>query len=304
MASSAEAEVLHEFRGAVRAAVLNRPRALNALSLPMIEQLHGVYAAWDAAPGVAAILLKGAGGKAFCAGGDVKAVALAGRAGDAAGALRFFRAEYRLNYLIARLSKPHVALLDGITMGGGAGVSVHGAFRVATERTLFAMPECAIGLFPDVGGSYFLPRLLGGLGLYLGLTGARLSVRVAAVWMAAFAHRRGAALGCSLHRFDPWLQGVDVLHAGLATHFIRSALLPDVEAAIAALGAAAADEAALRRTLNQFAGRAPLPAGQLRGRMADIDAAFCGKGSVEEVYAACEAAGAGWGADTTALMAK
>ena len=198
MASSAEAEVLHEFRGAVRAAVLNRPRALNALSLPMIEQLHGVYAAWDAAPGVAAILLKGAGGKAFCAGGDVKAVALAGRAGDAAGALRFFRAEYRLNYLIARLSKPHVALLDGITMGGGAGVSVHGAFRVATERTLFAMPECAIGLFPDVGGSYFLPRLPGGLGLYLGLTGARLRVRVDAVWMAAFA-QTGVALPWDAH---------------------------------------------------------------------------------------------------------
>jgi enoyl-CoA hydratase/carnithine racemase len=175
-ASDDEAEVLHEYRGALRAAVLNRPRALNALSVNMIDMLHDVYRAWDAAPAVAAILIKGAGGRAFCSGGDVKAVVQTGRAGDIPGALRFFKSEYRLNYLISHLAKPYIALIDGITMGGGAGVSMHGPFRVATERTLFAMPECAIGLLPDVGASHFLPRLHPGLGLYLGLTGARLTV--------------------------------------------------------------------------------------------------------------------------------
>jgi len=110
------------------------------------------------------------GEKAFCAGGDVRAVTEAAKSGDTM-AYDFFYGEYELNGLINRLKAPYVAFIDGITMGGGVGLSVHGRFRVATERTLFAMPETAIGLFPDVGGSFFLPRLQGRLGHYLALTG-------------------------------------------------------------------------------------------------------------------------------------
>jgi len=142
----------------------------------MIESLYSVLRDWESDLSVSSILVKGSGEKAFCAGGDVKAVVQLGQAGQIHEALTFFRSEYRVNRLIARLRKPYVALMDGIAMGGGAGVSIHGMFRVATERTLFAMPECAIGLVPDIGSSYFLSRLTGGLGMYLALSGARLSV--------------------------------------------------------------------------------------------------------------------------------
>lgn len=273
MAAPPEAEVLQQQHGQLAVAVLNRPRALNALNVSMIEDLYGVYRSWHSSPAVASILLKGAGGKAFCAGGDVKAVAEAGRSGNTAAALRFFKSEYKLNYLIARLDKPHVALIDGITMGGGAGLSVHGTFRVATERTLFAMPECAIGLFPDVGGSHFLPRLPGALGLYLGLTGAR-------------------------------LHGVDVRHAGLATHFVPSRLVPDLEHALAQLGAQAYKEGAVGRVLHEFEGRHALPQGKLGAQRERIDTAFGGASSVEEVYEACRQAGGQWGADAVAMMEK
>jgi 3-hydroxyisobutyryl-CoA hydrolase len=117
------------------------------------------------------VLIKGAGEKSFCAGGDVRAVVENGATEDSKN---FFREEYRLNALIGSYKIPYVAIIDGITMGGGVGLSVHGKYRVATERTMFAMPETAIGLFPDVGGGHFLPRMTGKLGLFLGLTGFRL----------------------------------------------------------------------------------------------------------------------------------
>jgi len=134
------------------------------------------------------VIVKG-DGKAFCAGGDVKAIAEAGP-GSTLGQ-DFFREEYRMNNQIGCLSFPYIAFLNGIVMGGGVGLSVHGAFRVATENAVFAMPETAIGFFPDVGGSHFLPRLPGKLGLYLGLTGHR-------------------------------LKGMDLWKAGIATHFLQS----------------------------------------------------------------------------------
>lgn len=119
------------------------------------------------------VIVKGAGAKAFCAGGDVRSlVEQPPSYGE-----EFFRTEYSLNHLIGTYKIPYVALIDGITMGGGVGISVHGKYRVATEKTMFAMPETSIGLFPDVGGSHFLPRLEGKLGIYLGLTGYRLKGR-------------------------------------------------------------------------------------------------------------------------------
>eukprot|EP00794_Sanderia_malayensis_P003707 gene3707-4227_t len=167
---AADAEVIVERLGNAGVITLNRPKALNALNLPMIDQIYPQLLEWDNDNDVKVIIMKGAGDKAFCAGGDVRAIAEAGKVG---GSLTktFFKDEYILNHAIGTLKTPFVALINGITMGGGVGLSVHGKFRVATQKTLFAMPETAIGFFPDVGGGYFLPRLSGHIGTFLALTG-------------------------------------------------------------------------------------------------------------------------------------
>ncbi|XP_076229209.1 3-hydroxyisobutyryl-CoA hydrolase, mitochondrial-like isoform X1 [Nomia melanderi] len=153
---------------------LNRPKALNALNLSMVEKIYSILKKWETSKKL--VILEGTGEKAFCAGGDVKSIVVALKENDNNLGETFFRKEYTLNHLIGTYKIPYVALINGITMGGGVGLSVHGKYRVATEKTLFAMPETAIGLIPDVGGTYFLPRLKGKLGLYLGLTGERLKV--------------------------------------------------------------------------------------------------------------------------------
>ncbi|KAF4799587.1 3-hydroxyisobutyryl-CoA hydrolase, mitochondrial [Turdus rufiventris] len=181
-------------------------RALQALPrLRAFNRLHVIlqHLTWEQDPQTFLIIIKGTGGKAFCAGGDIRAITEAGKVGDKL-IQDFFRGEYRLNNAIGTCKKPYVALIDGITMGGGVGVSVHGHFRVATEKTVFAMPETAIGLFPDVGGGYFLPRLSGKIGYFLALTGCR-------------------------------LKGRDVLRAGIATHFVESEKLPALEKDLIAL---------------------------------------------------------------------
>uniref|UniRef100_A0A8C3Q3X9 3-hydroxyisobutyryl-CoA hydrolase n=1 Tax=Geospiza parvula TaxID=87175 RepID=A0A8C3Q3X9_GEOPR len=193
------AEVLLEKKGGAGVITLNRPKALNALNLPMIQK----NLSSNKDPETFLIIIKGTGGKAFCAGGDIRALTEAGKVGDKL-IQDFFVGEYRLNNAVGTCKKPYVALIDGITMGGGVGVSVHGHFRVATEKTVFAMPETAIGLFPDVGGGYFLPRLSGKIGYYLALTGCR-------------------------------LKGRDVLKAGIATHFVESEKLPALEKDLIAL---------------------------------------------------------------------
>ncbi|NXC70619.1 HIBCH protein, partial [Anhinga anhinga] len=197
------AEVLLENKGSAGIITLNRPKALNALSFSMIKQIYPQIKTWEQDPETFLIIIKGTGEKAFCAGGDIKAIADAGKVGDRL-TQDFFREEYILNNAIGTCKKPYVALIDGITMGGGVGLSVHGHFRVATEKTLFAMPETAIGLFPDVGGGYFLPRLSGKIGYFLALTGFR-------------------------------LKGRDVLKAGIATHFVESEKLPALEKDLIAL---------------------------------------------------------------------
>jgi enoyl-CoA hydratase len=183
-----EAEVLIERRGRALWLTLNRPAALNALNVAMARTIH--RALWDAAadPDVERVVITGAGDRAFCAGGDVALLARRGRE-DKALYEGFFHDEYRMNQAIARLMTPYVAILDGVTMGGGVGLSIHGPFRIATERTLFAMPETAIGLIPDVGGTHALSRLPGEIGTWLALTGAR-------------------------------LKAADCLYAGIATHFV------------------------------------------------------------------------------------
>lgn len=160
---------------------LNRPQALNALTLDMVRQMHSALQTWANDDSIESVVVTGEGSRAFCAGGDVKAAYHAGRAGSLGdGTLTgdFFREEYQLNFLIANYDKPYLSWLDGITMGGGVGISVLGQYRVASEHMRFAMPETAIGLFPDVGGSYFLSRL-GPIGTLLALTGRPLNAAAA-----------------------------------------------------------------------------------------------------------------------------
>ncbi|XP_007425369.1 3-hydroxyisobutyryl-CoA hydrolase, mitochondrial [Python bivittatus] len=187
---NSSAEVLLEKRGCAAIITLNRPKALNAFNISMIRQIYPQLKKWEQDPETYLIVIKGAGEKAFCAGGDIRAITEAKKSGSRL-TKDFYREEYILNNAIGTFQKPYVALIDGITMGGGVGLSVHGHFRVATERTVFAMPETAIGLFPDVGGGYFLPRLPGKLGYFLAFTGFR-------------------------------LKGRDVHTAGIATHFVEA----------------------------------------------------------------------------------
>jgi len=182
---------------------LNRPKALNSLNLNMVRAITPLYRQWDTEANISNIILKGQGSKAFCAGGDIVQIYESGKKGTPLCS-EFFREEYILNHIIGTLKTPHIAILNGITMGGGVGLSVHGRFRIATENTLFAMPETGIGFFPDVGGSYFLPRLRGSLGMFLGLTGYR-------------------------------LKGKHVAAAGVATHFVPQGSLDDLEAKLGQL---------------------------------------------------------------------
>lgn len=169
-----EAEVLLEEKGAAGIITLNRPKALNALNLAMVREILPRLRAWAKDPAITRVILKGAGEKAFCAGGDVRWVYDMGRDGKAVEASDFFREEYVLNAYIGTFPKPFISLIDGICMGGGFGLSSHAPYKVGGDKYLFAMPEVNIGLFPDVGGSHVLPRLPGAFGTFLALTGNRI----------------------------------------------------------------------------------------------------------------------------------
>jgi enoyl-CoA hydratase/carnithine racemase len=194
-------DILFEQTGEWGVVTLNRPQALNALTWDMVKAMRAQLTAWAGArSAVKAVMVKGAGDKAFCAGGDIRWLHDEAKK-DPAGASEFFREEYRNNSLIYHYPKPYVAMIDGIVMGGGVGVSVHGDFRVAGDATLFAMPETGIGLFPDVGGGHFMPRLHDGLGLYHALSGAR-------------------------------AKAADCMAAGIATHYVPSDKLGSLEKAL------------------------------------------------------------------------
>jgi enoyl-CoA hydratase len=170
----ADPEILFERRGAAGFITLNRPKALNAVTLGMVRALARQLAAWASDAAVTRVVVTAAGGRAFSAGGDVRDLYNLGKAGRQAEMLRFYREEYVLNTQIKRYPKPYISLIDGIVMGGGVGISVHGSHRIAGDKFLFAMPEVGIGFFPDVGATWFLPRLAGELGAYCALTGDRL----------------------------------------------------------------------------------------------------------------------------------
>jgi enoyl-CoA hydratase len=206
-----EAELIMKREGQAGTLLMNRPKALNALSLGMIRDFQAALDAWKHDPAVKLVILQGAGEKAFCAGGDVRAVREAAIAGDRAPVSAFFGEEYAVNQGIAEFGKPWISLMDGICMGGGIGLAAHNGPRVVTEKSLLAMPETAIALFPDVGTSYVLPRLPGQLGTWLALTGAR-------------------------------LRGADGLHTGLATHYVPSAKIPALRTALVETGDASVVE--------------------------------------------------------------
>jgi enoyl-CoA hydratase len=259
-------DLIAERRGGLGLLRLNRPQALNALTIGMIHEMTATLDSWDSDPEVAAAVIVGEGEKAFCAGGDVRALYDARFDPDSTYRADFYRDEYRLNRQIFRYAKPYVAIMDGVTMGGGVGVSVHGSHRVVTERTLFAMPETGIGLFPDVGGGYFLPRCPGALGMYLGLTGVRL--------LAA-----------------------DCVYAGIATHYVPADRVKDL---VDALGSVT-DAGDVDRVLDRFA--ADPGAAALAEPRHEIDRHFSAD-SVAAIQESLAAAGDDWASRALSILAK
>ena len=266
-------DILFGRNGGVGTVLLNRPHALNAFTLPMYRQFDPMLRAWADDPEVHAVLIEGAGDRAFCAGGDVRAVYEAGKgiAGDPGFTSAFFAEEYRIIRRIHHYPKPYIAILDGITMGGGAGVSVNGAYRVATEKTMFAMPETSIGLFPDVGATRFLNLCPGQIGRHLGLSGVR-------------------------------LDAADALYCGFATHFVPRERAPELVAALAGTAWDAGRERAQVETLlDRFAADPGPP--PLAARRAVIDRCF-GSETVEAILdaLAAETEDTAWAAETRALL--
>lgn len=248
-----EAEVVTRIENGVGRITLNRPKAIHALNRAMCEAMTEALLAWRSDAAVQSVLIDHAGERGFCAGGDIRMIAESG-AGDASEAKAFFLAEYRLNHLMFDYPKPIIAIVDGIVMGGGVGISEPADIRVATERTTYAMPETGIGLFPDVGGGWFLPRLPGQTGVWLALTGAR-------------------------------LKAADTVALGIHTHFVPA---DRVDALKADLMREAADPSSVVMRHAGDAGPAPLSA-----HREAIDRLFAFD-TVEEIFQALEADGSDW----------
>ncbi len=267
-----EAEILFDVKDGLGVITLNRPKALNALTHGMILELEKVIPRWEKDPAIKAVILRGAGDKAFCAGGDVTNLYREGT-GKTSGTLRrdFFYDEYIVNRRIYRYAKPWISLIDGIDMGGGVGLSAHGSHAVASEKFLFAMPETTIGLFPDVGGGYFLTRLQGALGTFLALTSYRLKV-------------------------------ADAVWAGIVNAFVPSAKMNDLQAALGAadLSGPNADNKA-HAVIDRFKEDPGLPT--LPGLIVDIDRCFSAE-SVAEIEAKLKAHGSEWAEKQLAALLK
>src|SRR5437763_3726021 len=233
---SPSSDTLFERRGAAGIVTLNRPKALNAVTHDMVRALAHQLGAWASDAAVTRVIIRAEGDRAFSAGGDIRALDELGRAGRQQEMLTFWRDEYPLNAMIKRYPKPYVALIDGIVMGGGVGVSVNGSHRVAGDRFSFAMPEVGIGFFPDVGATWFLPRLPGAQGTWIALTGDRLKT-------------------------------ADAVSAGIATHHVRSERFPDLLDALC--GTLSVDA-----VLGAFA--EPMGEGPMAGKRTVIDRLFAG----------------------------
>lgn len=263
-------EIIFERRGGLGIVRLNRPKALNTLSLGMYRRFAPQLVAWGEDPAVHAIVVMGEGGRAFCAGGDVRAIYDARRT-SGEDTTDFFREEYSLIAHVHRFPKPYIALMDGIVMGGGAGISVNGSHRIATGKTLFAMPEVQIGLFPDVGASRFLNLCPGRLGLYLALTGRRINA-------------------------------ADTLYGRFATHYVASDRLPALVDTLATLPwQAGKARAQIDAALARFAADPDQSA--LATIQPEIDRVFTAP-SVETILAALERESAVWAKEAHAAMIR
>jgi len=240
-----DGDIIVREHGALRRITLNRPQALNAITLDMAVTMTALLRAWADDPAVGAVLLDGAGGRAFAAGGDIRALYDAAKAGDNTLPETFWATEYKLNVLIARYPKPVIALMDGVVMGGGVGLSAHASHRIVTERSSVAMPEVAIGYFPDVGACFVLARAPGFTGTYLALTGARAAA-------------------------------ADAIYCGLADLHIPAARLSELPAALA--DCRGMHDAKAR--LDKFS--VPPAAGRLAAARSWIDRCY-GADSVEEI---------------------
>lgn len=267
-----ESEVLFSIlpgvAGDVAEITLNRPQALNALTLTMCQQIHDKLQRWQEDSSIKAVIIRGRGERAFCAGGDVRA--LHSSKNNIEPALQFFRHEYKMNLAIFHFTKPYIALLDGLTLGGGAGVSIHGSHQVATQKFSFAMPETAIGYFPDIGARYFLNRCPGEIGTYLGLTGNRISV-------------------------------ADAYASGLINCFVAEESLEKIVAELCAtqFGSEPMDTVSSLLATYQIA----LPATELLQHKKIIDACFA-KASVEEILSALAGVESEWAEKTLALLQR
>jgi enoyl-CoA hydratase len=257
----AMADVVIETEGRVGRIRLNRPKAIHALNTGMCRAVIDALDRWASDAGVEAVLIDHLEGRGFCAGGDIRMIAESG-AKDGAEARDFFRTEYRMNHRLFAYAKPIVAFMDGITMGGGVGISQPARYRVATENTKFAMPETGIGLFPDVGGGWYLSRLPGRMGQFLALTG---------------------------HRLD----GAECLALGLATHYLPAERLEEAKRRIAD------DPQAIVAVLDELA--APAPDARILAHRGAIDRLFASD-RLEDVFAALEAEGGEWAAHTLATL--
>lgn len=254
--------LLARIAGRVGHVSLNRPKALHALTLPMVRAMIAALVDWRDDPAVEAVVIDHAEGRGFCAGGDIAFLRESALNDEGAAGRRFFYEEYQLNHLILTFPKPVIAVMDGITMGGGVGIAGPATYRIATEATRLAMPETGIGLFPDVGGGWYLSRLAGRLGQYLALTGAR-------------------------------LDGADCLWAGLATHYLPAAALAEAKAALIE---SPAEAAAILHRLSV----APPPA-KIAAHSAEIDRLFASD-RYEDILAALAADPGEWAAATLATL--
>ncbi|KAK9474387.1 mitochondrial 37S ribosomal protein mS47 [Dipodascopsis tothii] len=260
-------DVLYSSHSGLREVLLNRPKKLNALNMSMVTKMVPRFVEWSKSELADVIVLKGSG-RAFCAGGDIAELAKLIKAEGEAGsqkATEFFATEYLLDYIIATYPKPIVSLMDGITMGGGVGLAGHTPFRIATEKTVFAMPETLIGFYPDVGTSFFLSRLDGELGTYFAMTGERAS-------------------------------GIDTLMTGVATHYVESRFLDDLEARLRELRLEGLDytkfNAVVNEAINDFATELPADYVNPLGGAARKTIDDCFKhDSVEKILEALEADG-------------
>ncbi|AOF97730.1 enoyl-CoA hydratase/isomerase family protein [Sphingobium sp. RAC03] len=241
---------------------LNRPKAIHALTPAMCDAINTALLAWRSDDSVTAVMIDHSEGRGFCAGGDIALIANSAKT-DCVEAERFFHLEYQMNHLLFVYDKPIVAFIDGIVMGGGVGISLPARYRVATERTTFAMPETGIGLFPDVGGGWYLPRLPGRVGAWLAATGAR-------------------------------IDGADCAAIGIATHYMPSETVDEVKARILA------DPASLTAILDA-ATQTPPPS-KLEAARPDIDRLFASD-KAEEIVAALDADGSEWAAKQRATLA-